>query len=56
MPGKTPMWGDPMREREIYIASGKYISAVAIQFPAREKYLTTPKTVPTFCLGKRAHK
>jgi hypothetical protein len=52
---KTPMWGNP-REREIYIASGKYISAEAIQFLAREKYLTTPKTVPTFCFGKRAQK
>jgi hypothetical protein len=28
MPGKTPMWGNPTREREIYYsASGKYISA-----------------------------
>jgi hypothetical protein len=28
MPGKTPMWGNPMREREIYYsASRKYILA-----------------------------
>jgi hypothetical protein len=28
MPGKTPMWGNPTREREIYYsASGKHISA-----------------------------
>jgi hypothetical protein len=27
MTGKTPMWGNPMREREIYYSSlGKYIS------------------------------
>jgi hypothetical protein len=29
MPGKNPMWGNPMREREreiYYSASGKYIS------------------------------
>jgi hypothetical protein len=37
------------REREIYYSSlGKYISVAAIQFPAREKYLTTPKTIPKF--------
>jgi hypothetical protein len=52
MSGKTPMWGNPMRE--IYLASGKYISTAAIQFPARGKYLTTPKIVPTLCLGKHA--
>jgi hypothetical protein len=41
------MWGNPMREREIYCsASGKYISAATIHFQPREKYLTTPKTVP----------
>ena len=59
MPGKTPMWGNPTREREreiYYSTSGKYISAAAIQFPAREKYLTAPKTVPKFCLDFRAQK
>jgi hypothetical protein len=31
------MWGNPMRERKIYLASRKYILVAAIQFPAREK-------------------
>jgi hypothetical protein len=40
MPGKTPMWGNPMRERErereiYYSASGKYISA-AINISSNE--------------------
>jgi hypothetical protein len=29
-PGKTPMWGNPKREREILLASGKYISKITI--------------------------
>jgi hypothetical protein len=36
------MWGNPMREREVYYsASGKYISAAKQHFQPR-KYLTTP--------------
>jgi hypothetical protein len=32
------MWGNPMREREIYYsASGKYISTTITQFPAKRK-------------------
>jgi hypothetical protein len=33
---ENPNVGKP-NEREIYLASGKYISATTIQFPAREK-------------------
>jgi hypothetical protein len=41
MPGKTPMWGNPMREREIlFIASGKYITTTYSQLSAKRKYLT----------------
>jgi hypothetical protein len=53
MPGKTPMWGNLMRERErererfYYSASGKYISATNSQFLAKTKYLTAPKLSPT---------
>jgi hypothetical protein len=53
MPGKTPMWGNPMREREIYYsASGKYISAATIHIPAREIHLQHTKTVPTNSASK----
>jgi hypothetical protein len=46
---ENPNVGKPNeREREIYIASGKYISAAAIQFPTREKYLTAPQNYPKF--------
>ena len=55
MLGKTPMWRNPKRERD-FISFRKDISTTTIQFPTREKYLTTPKTVPNFCLGKRAQK
>jgi hypothetical protein len=52
MPGKTPMWGNPMREREIYYsASGKYISAAITQFPAKRKTTYNTKNCPkNFCL------
>jgi hypothetical protein len=48
MPGKTPIWGNPMRERErsYYYALGKYISATNSQFPAKKKYLTTTNLSP----------
>jgi hypothetical protein len=48
MPGKTPRWGDPMRERErsYYSASGKYISAAITQFPTKRKIPHNTKTVP----------
>jgi hypothetical protein len=48
MPGKTPMWGNPMRERErfYYSVSGKYIIATITHFHPIEKPLTTPKNCP----------
>jgi len=44
MSGKTPMWGNPTRERErersYYSASGKYITAAKSQFPTKKNPLT----------------
>jgi len=53
MPGKTPIWGNPMRERErersYYSVSRKYISAVITQFPAKRKTTySTQKFLPRF--------
>jgi hypothetical protein len=46
MLGKTPMWGNPTREREIYYsASGKYISATKQHFQPR-KIPHSTKSVP----------
>jgi hypothetical protein len=46
MPGKTPMWGNPTRERKIYYsASGKYISAAKQHFQLR-KIPHSTKSVP----------
>jgi hypothetical protein len=46
MPGKTPMWGNSTREREIYYsASGKYISATKQHFQPR-KIPHNTKSVP----------
>jgi hypothetical protein len=42
MSGKTPMWGNPMREREIYYsASGKYILAAKNTISNKRNPLTT---------------
>jgi hypothetical protein len=42
-------------KRDLLEASGKYISAAKLHFPAKENSLTAPKIVPTvFCLGKPA--
>jgi len=45
MPGKTPMWGNPMRERSYYYASGKYKTAANPHFQPR-KILHNTKFVP----------
>jgi hypothetical protein len=57
MPGKTPMWGNPTREREIsyYSASGKYITTNNNTFPAKRKTTYNTKIVPhKSCLENRA--
>jgi hypothetical protein len=42
MPGKTPMWGNPMREREIYYSTlGKYISTTINISSNKRNPLTT---------------
>jgi hypothetical protein len=52
MPMKTPMWGNPKRER-YFISFRKDISVATIQFLAKRNSLTTHKTAPTiFYLGK----
>jgi diadenosine tetraphosphate (Ap4A) HIT family hydrolase len=38
-PGKTPMWGNPKRERERVYLLHESISTKKLQFPAREIYL-----------------
>jgi hypothetical protein len=47
MPGNTPMWGNPMRER-YFISFKKYISAATIQFSARDIHLHHTKTSPKY--------
>jgi hypothetical protein len=49
MPGKTPMWGNPTRERDrdIIQLSGKYIATSITIFQPRENPLTTQKQSPT---------
>jgi hypothetical protein len=48
MSGKTPMWGNLMRERKrsYYSASGKYITTTITEFPAKRKIPHSNKTVP----------
>jgi hypothetical protein len=53
MPGKTPMWGNPTTEREIYYSTlGKYIPAAKSHFQPREITYNTqtvpPKSVSIF--------
>jgi hypothetical protein len=56
MSGKTPMWGNPMRERErerersYYSASRKYISAAITQFPTKRNIPHSTKVIPKICL------
>jgi hypothetical protein len=57
MPGKTPMWGNPMRERErerererdliIQLQESTYQQQLH-NFQPREKYLTAPKLSQKF--------
>jgi hypothetical protein len=55
MPGKTPMWGNPTREREIlFIASGKYITVAYSQLSAKKKYFTETNVPENLCLEKCA--
>jgi hypothetical protein len=56
MPGKTPMWGNPTREREryYYSASGKYSTATKSHFQPREIPHSHKNSPKIFCLGKRA--
>jgi hypothetical protein len=52
MSGKTPMWGNAMRERErererdYYLALGKYISVAITPFPSKRKIPHSTKIVP----------
>jgi len=55
MSGKIPMWGNPKRERDLYRLRKVHINNNNT-ISSKRKYLTTPKTVPTFFLGKHAHK
>jgi hypothetical protein len=59
MPGKTPMWGNPMRERErerdllfsfrkVHISNNKY------NFQQEKSTYNTLKQPPKFCLEKCA--
>jgi hypothetical protein len=45
MPGKTPMWGNPMRERErdIIIQLQESTKQQQIHISSQGKYLTAPK-------------
>ena len=54
MPGKTPMWGNPKREREILLALGKIYQQPQYIFQLREKPLTTQNNRPQICLEIRA--
>jgi hypothetical protein len=45
MPGKTPMWGNPMRERS-FISFRKVVSAENNKISSKRKPLTAPKTAP----------
>jgi hypothetical protein len=47
MPRKTPMWGNPMRERD-FVSFRKDISTTTIQFPAREIHLQHTKIAPKY--------
>jgi hypothetical protein len=47
-PGKTPMWGNPKRER--FISFRKVLSATTYNFYQGKNSLTTPKTIPNFLL------
>ena len=49
------MWGNPKRERDLYRLRKVHINKNNT-ISSKRKYLTTPKTVPTFFLGKHAHK
>jgi hypothetical protein len=47
MPGKTPMWGNPMREREILLFSFRKVhNNNNNTFPAKRKTTYNTKTVP----------
>ena len=41
MPGKTPMWGNPKREREILLAPGKIYQQLQYSFQPRETTYST---------------
>jgi hypothetical protein len=55
MPGKTPMWGNPMKERFISLQESTY-QQQQYNFQQEKNTLQHPKTVPNFCHGKRAQK
>jgi hypothetical protein len=46
MQGKTPIWGNPMRERFISQLQESTYQQQQYNFQPREKYLTAPKTIP----------
>jgi hypothetical protein len=53
-PGKTPMWGNPKREREILLASGKIYQQQDYIYSQEKTTYSTQTVPPKICLEKRA--